>query len=492
MIVADFPLFIIIAYVLLVFSVATLGWMVLRYRSLDMMPVSRSILLDSIGDMVFVTDRHGKLVDMNAAALRQTGGSIMTWVGQDLARLPSPWNDMLDSCPGVRDAGVDGVHCWFDYACREIRDGKGRGIAWLHIIRDITQQHRAEAALRDSEEQLRLILDSIAEAVIVHDFQGRIVTVNSSMLKMYGLQTEQHARKYGILKELSDADNEFQIVRQSWKAILTGESKTIYRWKARRPLTGETFDVRVVLQLVSVGNVPLILATVFDVSDEIALQKREQSYQKLLEEQRFVDHQQQLIRDLHDGVGGIMAGIAMISELGVREPDAGKHAAMFRKIADLANEGNVEVRSLMNTLDSREFMWPDLIVELRRHGTMVEENHGIRFKLTVEGEGDSQGPGLLAGMSLFRIVKEALNNTLKHAGATQTVTELHFEPGQLRMVIADNGCGQQKINSSGRGLRNMRERIEALGGNMVLVSENGLRLEFRMPIPLSGVVSKVL
>ena len=70
------------------------------------------------------------------------------------------------------------------------------------------------------------------------------------------------------------------------------------------------------------GMGPLICGLMLrDVTHELARQHRELACRKLLEERRQLRQQELLIRDLHDGVGGIVAAIAMLSALGLREPD---------------------------------------------------------------------------------------------------------------------------------------------------------------------------
>jgi len=193
-----------------------------------------------------------------------------------------------------------------------------------------------------------------------------------------------------------------------------------------------------------------------------------------------------LMRDLHDGVGGIVAGIGMLGEIGRRAGDVKGKDGYLRRICDLAAVGNAEVRSLIGTLESRDMNWPDLITELRRYGETLLENHDIAFEMKFGGVPPSAGPGLMAGMSLFRIFKEALNNVIKHSGATEVDAELSFSAEGMRLVVLDNGGGMDgaAVPSTGHGLRNMRKRIEEFGGVMSIADAKGCRLTFQAPIPL--------
>jgi len=460
-------------------AISAFAWMVLGYRALDIIPIARSVLMDNLSDLVFVLDRQGRIVDLNAAALKAVGRSPSAWLGEKTDKLPAPWAALLRAGPGVHEVKVAEIRRWYEQSAPEIRDARGTVLGRLFALRDVT-------LLRQREQELRLILDSISEAVFIHDAAGRLRTVNRPMLAMYGLPDEATALQYDIFNDYSAPDNNLEIGRAAIERCLRGERVVIPRWKARCPRNGKLFDVRVVVQAIAQDEEQLILATVMDITEELAQQQREVAYHKLLEEKRHLRQLELLIRDLHDGVGGIVAGISMISALGLKSADGAQREQILRRIMDLAGEANVEVRSLMNTLESREFFWPDLITEFRRHGAMMQENHGIAFNLTVSGAGDADGPGLFAGMSLFRIFKEALNNVVKHAAATQVTVELFFTEDRMRLVIADNGRGLSNVVQRGRGLRNMRQRITELGGELTTSSASGTRLEFVAPIPLKS------
>ncbi len=476
-----------------IISISALAWVVLGYRALDVIPVARSLLIDSLRDLVFVLDRQGWLVDMNTAARRALNLAPEGCLGRAAKELPEPWGPRFEACanhphsaPELCEFELNGKHRWFEGSCMEIAGDAGKALGKLVVLRDVTEQTMAEQSLRDSEEELRLIVDNMSEAVFIHEADGLIVAVNQTMLRLYGLSSMAEAARFDIEKDYLAPEPGGVNLKSYWTRVMEGEEVVIPHLKARRPLTGVVFDVSVVLHLMHRGGRKLVLASVTDITAELAHQQQELAYQKMMADRQHVRQQELLIRDLHDGIGGLVAGIGMISALGLKETAPAPREAALRKIMDLAAEANVEIRSLMNTLESRELLWPDLIVEMRRHGTLFQDNHGIRLSFSAEGEGDAGGPGLFAGMSLFRIFKEALSNVAKHAGADSVAATLSLADGRFRLVIADNGHGLVESRAKGRGIRNMRQRIEELGGGFTMVSEKGLRLVFEAPLPLKS------
>jgi signal transduction histidine kinase len=193
--------------------------------------------------------------------------------------------------------------------------------------------------------------------------------------------------------------------------------------------------------------------------------------------------QQVLIRDLHDGIGGLTANLGILAELGRREAGDEKTRNSFGQIADLASEGAAEVRGLMNSLETKTVSWADLIVECRRQGEMRLPAHGIDFDLLIEGEPRyDEGPGLLPGLDLLRIYKEALTNVVKHAAASRVEVLFQFEAARFRMTIRDDGKGFGVEARSGRGLASMESRIQEWGGRMQRLAGPGAVLLFELPL----------
>jgi signal transduction histidine kinase len=199
---------------------------------------------------------------------------------------------------------------------------------------------------------------------------------------------------------------------------------------------------------------------------------------------RKLRQEQVLIRDLHDGIGGLTANLAILAEVGRRDAPAQPEQERFARISQLASDGASEVRSLMSSLEAREMSWPDFLDECRRHGQRALPPHGIAFDLAESGRPDAEGPDVFAGLSLLRVLKEALTNAVKHAGCTRVSVLAEFSPGRLRLTVRDNGRGLPSAPGHGRGLRNMDSRIRELGGTMTCRSESGLELVFELPLPV--------
>ncbi len=79
------------------------------------------------------------------------------------------------------------------------------------------------------------------------------------------------------------------------------------------------------------------------------------------------------------------------------------------------------------------------------------------------------------------ILKEAFSNMIKHSNATKVEVVLREHPGMYQLLIKDNGTGIKKISGEGIGLMNMKDRVNALGGNITITSEKGFRIFVIIP-----------
>jgi len=89
--------------------------------------------------------------------------------------------------------------------------------------------------------------------------------------------------------------------------------------------------------------------------------------------------------------------------------------------------------------------------------------------------------------TLFHVAQESLTNVRKHAHAASVTALLERQNGAFRMVIADDGRGfDLNRPGGGQGLRNMRERVESLGGQLGVHSGNGKGTQLTIELPITN------
>ncbi len=227
-------------------------------------------------------------------------------------------------------------------------------------------------------------------------------------------------------------------------------------------------------------------------TSEEALRAMEEAsvLEKVVLAERAHRQRQLLVRDLHDGIGGITAHLALLTSRPAADGTMDSRVGRLENIRQLAQEGNHELRLLMNTLERGLTHWGDFLSECRTHADKVSSSLELSLNWTVLGRPPLEAcHDVPAMLSLLRVVKEALNNAARHGQPASVSCRFAFRSRAMGIVIRDDGRGFSMADRSGRGrgLSNMRRRIEELGGRVKIASSlgSGTVLRFVVPIPVA-------
>lgn len=205
---------------------------------------------------------------------------------------------------------------------------------------------------------------------------------------------------------------------------------------------------------------------------------------RLVEEKQHAREKEKLLKDLHDGIGGITTNISLLAELAKKESSIGAVRKNLATIAELSKEGLSEIKSFLYSLDVKEGDWYTMIAELRRIGSTMVEPLGISFGMENSVQEMKEQPGSLLSMVVFRIYKETMTNIIKHSRSTAVKVEMDVGPRRVFLSIKDDGVGLAVPKVGGRGLLNMRTRAEEIGGRLTITSDRGVTVCLEIPLPL--------
>ena len=217
------------------------------------------------------------------------------------------------------------------------------------------------------------------------------------------------------------------------------------------------------------------------------------NYAEALERERaattrvaLVEERARIARELHDVVSHTL-GVMVVQAGGERlhaAPGSGAHTALasIEKSGRLAME---QMRRLLSML--REEADPRSLVPqpgLSQLDELTESVRATGLAVSVLVQGDPHPIGADLDVSAFRIVQEALTNTVRHSGATRAEIRLNWASNSLRIEVSDDGRGPSPTPSpDGHGLLGMRERVNLFGGVLSTGRSNlgGYRLVAQLP-----------
>lgn len=199
-----------------------------------------------------------------------------------------------------------------------------------------------------------------------------------------------------------------------------------------------------------------------------------------------------IILDIHDGpVQDIFAALSQLyvvqRHISQQYPDADDDLTRIRRSTLLLEHALNEIRTFMGAFRPPEFERRDLVSVLEGLVIQHEELTGNSVELDIVGE--LSPVALPVKISLYRILQEALSNSVRHGHADNHRVTLSSSEGQVVMLVTDTGCGFDIPEVMSRplaghfGLEGMRERVNLLGGSFSIESAPGQGTKVRVTVP---------
>ena len=182
--------------------------------------------------------------------------------------------------------------------------------------------------------------------------------------------------------------------------------------------------------------------------------------------------QARIARELHDVISHNVSVMVVQAAAGVDVFDAqpARARSALASIEATGREALTELRRLLGVIRTDDETDPSRAPQpsLERLAGLVEQVRaaGLPVQLTVEGERPPLPPGL--DLAAYRVVQEALTNTLKHAGASNAAVTVRYDAAELAVDVVDDGAGKAAngTRGGGHGLVGMRERVALYGGDV--------------------------
>jgi PAS domain S-box-containing protein len=394
-----------------------------------------------------------------------------------------------------------------------LREERGKIIGAINCFYDITERHRTEQALQQSEERYRAIVSQSIVGMVRANLEGRLTFVNQKFCEMLGYKEAELVGKT-IRAVTHPADRE-QSMKQFKRMIAKREP---YEWEKRflrkdgsilwasvsaSPVPDGTGKVRsAVAVIIDVSERRKVQAELEDATNFLESRVREQTEElhaankelkmeikrrKGLEGQilEVSDREQQRLgTELHDGLCQHLTAIAFMARAtGMRlknhrviEPDD------IEKIAELVNEAANAARNLARALHHVDVDSSALVPALEdlvdREIWKTPCRLEIARKFHIEND--------TAAAQLYRIAREAVINANKHAQAREIVVALQRSRSEIVLSVVDNGVGIPKSAgpSKGMGFHIMNQRANSVGGRLEVESnkQSGTRITCYCPI----------
>lgn len=210
-------------------------------------------------------------------------------------------------------------------------------------------------------------------------------------------------------------------------------------------------------------------------------------------ENAAIEERNRLARNLHDSVSQLLYSLTLMAgttkKMLERDPDLDAVEKSVERFGDTAHQALKEMRLLLYELRPAVLDSEGLVNALQHRIETVEERLGV--KVDIQAKDLTELPSDMED-AFYHIALEALNNIVKHSESKTASIMLNSKRGNVVMEISDEGSGfDPNQPRKGQGLRNMHERGQMLGGEVIIDSKpgEGTHITVKAKIPSGSLIS---
>lgn len=350
---------------------------------------------------------------------------------------------------------------------------QGQSLGSISLAAETAAQEAGTApGIGSTPQRLQALFDGALNGILLVDDSGTYVDANPAICRLLG---------YGR-DELVGMTVHQLVVEQAqpaamWRRFID-ERRQIGR-VALRHKRGH----RVVVDYMATTNIlpGLHLSVLEDASARVQAEEASQAALSAQQQAHFEAFRGELALDLHDEIGQSLSALQLEADrLEALAPDAAE------RIRGLVRQGITSLRDI-----SRSLRPPTLDLGLVPALKALARDTTQRSDLDVATEFPAQPRPLPAPLelALYRVAQEALNNALRHSGATRLSLRLVQDEATLTLEVCDNGRGFQPATvaaTAGLGLQGMQERARAAGAELDILSTPGAGSLIRVRCPLAS------
>jgi len=441
-------------------------------------------IVESSEDAIISKNLDATITSWNAGAQRIFGYTEEEAVGRPITILipPDLWdeeNRILETLKsGARIEHYETIRVTktgkkvnVSLSVSPIKDSTGRIAGFSKIARDITERKGAEELARASEERFRLA----AQAGKMYSFDWDVTTgtvVRSpEHVKVLGVAEPLHFTHQQFLDKIHPDDRPKFIATiagltpknpsgaVTYRVLISDDASVWLRSSGRAFYDGE-------------GRMLRVIGMAADVTDlkraEEALLKANRKLVKVQEQERA-----RIGRELHDDIGQRLAMLAIeLEQLQEKHNDLPAEVrGHVRELQQMTGDLSSSVHALSHDFHSSKLEYLGVVAGIESWCKEFGERQkmDIDFKTNVAGVLPPD-----VGVSLLRVVQEALHNAIKHSGERRVEVQLREDSGEIHLIVSDLGRGfdvETALEGKGLGLTSMRERVRLMNGTIVIDSK---------------------
>jgi PAS domain S-box-containing protein len=332
-------------------------------------------------------------------------------------------------------------------------------------------------ALKKSEEKFRNIYNTSVDSIFITDTEGKFLDVNLEAINRTGITEEEfnNITIFDLAEENTDQIRECLSNRNPEGFIETSTSYT-------NPKTGVKVYLETRSKLIDYNNQKAFLHITRDVTERLTQEKV--ILKTIIETEE--KERSRVARELHDGVSPVLAASRLYAQSFASKKDKALEPIILQHLEDTIDEAIQTITEISNNLSPHILQNFGLNIAIENFIEKLKETSGITF--SVSGSTTERFPENIE-TTLYRIVVELINNTIKYANATEVTINI-YNDYMVNLIYIDNGVGFDMEDclkkKTGMGFFNIQSRIRTLSGNFTIKSDINSGVIVNVSIPLNS------
>jgi len=355
----------------------------------------------------------------------------------------------------------------------------------LDLGAGVIRSAKLSEELLESEERMSLAVEAAQFGIWIRDLTRDKIWASARWRELFGFKLTEPLEFEAVLERIHPDD------REAVRAVLLQASEGDGRYEIDFRLILPDGKVRWIASRGRVdfaaGHEPVrVRGASLDVT---ARKLAEEAAHHL--SGRLIDAQEkahsELARDLHDDFSQSLALLSVELEIFGQHPPSKPEeiTARMEKFSTGVKTLSAEVHRLSHDLHPAKLDQLGLVAAVKGFCKELAQVHELAIEFTERDVPRELPPD--AALCLYRVAQEALQNVVKHSGATIAKVELIRNDGHLRLLVSDDGAGfdpRTARNNGSLGLVSMSERARFVGGRLAVESraDSGTRIEVRIPL----------
>lgn len=343
--------------------------------------------------------------------------------------------------------------------------------------RDVTERRKVEKALKISETKFRNIFNNSSDAIVIISSNYDFLEVNEVFLRVTGYTFEE-TKKMKLTEIITDpylpqlVDKLVKIFQKEYHPALECEIK------GKSKLT---FPAEINSKMIEYEGEQALISVIRNITERKHVESRILDTIILTEEKE----REKFARNLHDELGPLLSSIKMYVNSLSSATEEPKREFIIAQLKKILTEVIQSTKELSNDLTPHVLTGYGLIAALEWFTFQLKPYISISLESNLK---DVRFPSSME-LSVYRIIKELINNTVKHAKASKITIRIHLILKSVHLQYSDNGIGfNENMHSNydlmGMGMSNIISRCRSINATSKFFNHapNGMSFEMEIPV----------